>query len=153
MLLEGTIFDSANEKNLLMCAENKMKASGNCCETLSSVVNDHFALALSDETINATMYFKNGAGCGTICGALAGAVMVSGILAGKINKPSLGKEVMAKIMARFTDEYKSINCKDIRSGRSLLQKLRMHSCVSLTAHTTLICVQEWERVLREAGND
>lgn len=152
MLLKNTIFDADNEKALLTQAESKMKESGNCCEALLSVVGDHFGLDLSDETINASLYFKNGAGCGAMCGALTGAIMVSGILAGKTNK-SMGKEAMTRIMARFTDEYQSVNCKDIRAGRTLLQKLNRHSCVSLTAHTTLICVQEWESVLREAGDD
>ncbi|MBR3604809.1 MAG: C_GCAxxG_C_C family protein [Candidatus Gastranaerophilales bacterium] len=64
----------------------------------------------SEEIISIATSFSGGMGSGCLCGAVAGAQMIIGLLHGK-NKDNTARILAKEFYKRFTDKYKVTCCK------------------------------------------
>lgn len=127
------------------CAEEFMKQGGNCCEAVVRSANKVWELDLAPEVIAATSLFKSGMGSGCTCGALAGMVMVSGILSDRWGHP-LNNKLAAELTSRFRAEFGSTCCREICKNRPLKEKIGRKGCINLTAKTAGILEEVWADV-------
>ena len=87
----------------------------NCAETVLHCANDEWNLGLSDECFKVIGCFGGGCGCGSFCGALAGA---EGALGAMIINPDAhatpgAVDKFAELLSRFKEKMPSELCKDI----------------------------------------
>jgi C_GCAxxG_C_C family probable redox protein len=89
----------------------------NCAETTFKILYDNGYVKNADEnTIKMLTGFGGGVTKGSICGAVAAAVMAFGSIYGR-TRPEQPREISKKIIGsyldKFIDEYGSINCEKI----------------------------------------
>lgn len=112
----------------------------NCCENIIRTMLDLSGLDMPDQLVNMGRHFSRGMGAGCTCGALAGGVMMLGLL--KPEAADLGQELHKK----FIDEYGSACCRTIRKKHGILDRVTNDKCRDITARTAEIVIDIWRKV-------
>ena len=120
----------------------QMYKCSNCAETVVQTVSEILNVPLPKEVLHSTRFFQEGMFGGCLCGALTGAVLVSGVLDALRPHP-LGKKLPVRLHHRFKTEWGSACCRVIRSKRPLLERFTKKACAELTAWTAAMVVEEW----------
>ncbi len=126
-------------------ASRRMTECDNCAESVVRAVLEALDVPVSPEVLETTRFLKEGMGGGCACGALVGAVMVSGMLAARKPHP-LGGQLPRLILKRFREDFGASCCAAIRSKRPLWQRFSRKPCVDLTAATAAWVTELWEEV-------
>jgi C_GCAxxG_C_C family probable redox protein len=126
-------------------ASRKMAECDNCAESVVQAVLEVLEVPVSPEVLETTRFLREGMGSGCACGALVGAVMVSGILAARKPHP-LGENLPKLIVKHFRESFGASCCAVIKSKRPLLQRFSRKPCVDLTVATAAWVAELWEEV-------
>lgn len=88
----------------------------NCAESLLRAANEYYGLELHDRDMILVGGFGAGIQCGNTCGALLAAVSVLSMkyVAQKAHESADIKPVVTAMVERFTEEYKSALCADVK---------------------------------------
>lgn len=91
-----------------------------------------FELGLADENIvNIATSFSGGMGSGCLCGAVAGAQMIIGLLHGK-NKGNTARALAKEFYQRFSEKYKVTCCKILTKDlKDFHSKERKEHCANM----------------------
>lgn len=133
-------------------AKDAMNKGHNCCQAVLMSANSALKLNLSQDTLNAAVFFGKGMESGCACGALVGMVMASGIIRTKLDLPE-DKQLPSRLHKLFLQQFKSTCCRVIRKNQPLIQSLGNQACIDLTSRAAAMLVQEWEALLSAANKD
>ena len=122
-----------------------MKENDNCAITVVDATLGALNLPAPPELLAAAQFFREGMGSGCICGALAGAVMVSGYLHSLRPHP-LGDALGRELHERFKHTHGAACCRVIKSKRPVLQRFSRTPCIALTAQFAEEVWQLWSPV-------
>lgn len=117
-------------------AMHYFKEGNNCSESIVKAGNECLGLGLQEEALRMVSVFGGGVGgAGCICGALSGACMVLGVLAGRIDVQEKTKAAMNAPVKEFYTQWME------RFHASCCRVLKSHafggpvSCADLIAET------------------
>ena len=116
---------------------DKEKYDLNCAECIMYAANEEYNLNLSKETLKALAAFGGGMGSGCICGTLAGAAAVIGVMFTEVSghKSPEVRTMIQEVVRRFKDELGYTDCKDIK-GKITNKEERM--CTHMIEVTSTI---------------
>ena len=118
------------KKNFAALAPKYFLEEGYSCS--ESFARAAFELGLADENIvNIATSFSGGMGSGCLCGAVAGAQMIIGLLHGK-NKDNTARVLAKEFYQRFSEKYKVTCCKILtKDFKDFHSKERKEHCVNM----------------------
>jgi len=90
----------------------------NCSETILYAANAEYSLNLSKDTYKTMAGFGGGMAVETVCGALAGAIAVLGIIYTKerAHENTKIKNLTSELYTRFTEKLGTENCGKLKSN-------------------------------------
>ena len=115
-----------------------------CSESIARAAVD---LGLCDESIiSIATSFSGGMGSGCLCGAVAGAQMIIGLLHGK-NKDNTARVLAKELYKRFTETHKVTCCKILtKDFKDFHSKERKEHCANMVFECSVIL----DEILKEA---
>jgi len=115
-----------------------------CSESIARAAVD---LGLCDESIiSIATSFSGGMGSGCLCGAVAGAQMIIGLLHGK-NKDNTARILAKEFYKRFTETHKVTCCKILtKDFEDFHSKERKEHCANMVFECSVIL----DEILKEA---
>lgn len=119
-----------------------MTDNGNCARTLVVTVSEALHVPLPPELEAATTFFRGGLSCGCMCGALSGAVLLSGYLH-SLHPHPLDKKMGAHLHDLFKETFGSTCCRALKAKRPLHLKLSKKPCQDLTARFAVLVYDLW----------
>ncbi len=126
-------------------AAGYMNECDNCAQSVIMAVSEALEETVSPEVINSASLLREGMGGGCTCGALTGAVMISGMLASRKPHP-FGDKLPGMILKRFRADFGASCCAVIKAGRPMMRRFSRKPCVELTAATAAWVTELWEEV-------
>lgn len=118
----------------------------NCCQSILLAANDTWQLEIEPSLISsAGFFFRHGMGSGSTCGALIGAQLALGILNERY-ETKLKIKSAGTLYHEFVSTFGSSDCKDLRKGQGLLDKLGSKGCKTITLTAAGILYGFWERI-------
>ncbi|MBQ9149913.1 C_GCAxxG_C_C family protein [bacterium] len=117
-----------------------------CSESIARTAVD---LGLTNEDfISCATSFSGGMGSGCLCGAVAGAQMVIGLIHGK-TKDNTARALAREFYQRFTQKYKVTCCKILtKDFKDFHSKERKEHCANMVYE----CSRILDEILEEAKN-
>lgn len=129
-------------------AKGRMESGYNCTQAILLAADEIFELNISQDTMQAAALFKEGMGAGSTCGTLIGMVMASGLVQARFQLPQ-DDTLASRLHQRFEQEFRSVSCREIHKGHSLLQKVCNRGCINMTARAASILFEEWAKTWDE----
>lgn len=126
-------------------ARELMQKNDNCAQTVVQAVADALGVPVSNELLAASRLFRGGIQSGCVCGALAGAVLLSGYL-DSLRPHPLGKQLGPHLHALFKETFGATCCRAIKAKRPLHLKLSRKPCQDLTARFAVLVHGLWAPV-------
>ena len=125
-------------------AGNKYKSGFNCAEAILNAFNEMLSKPLNAEGLKMASGFGGGLGhAGSLCGALAGSVMVLGLYEGRTDS-SQSREPIYKLANEFHDRFKNqfggIDCRTLNLHPFDSQE-HMKGCLKLTGGTAKLLME------------
>lgn len=118
----------------------------NCCQSILLAANDGWQLGIDPSLISsAGFFFRHGMASGSTCGALIGAQLALGILNDRY-ETKLKIKSASTLYNKFVNAFGSPECKDLRKGQGLLDKLGSKGCRMITLTTAGILCEFWESI-------
>lgn len=115
-----------------------------CSESIARAAVD---LGYADESfISIATSFSGGMGSGCLCGAVAGAQMVFGLLHGK-NKDNTARKLAKEFYQRFTEKHKVTCCKVLtKNFDDFHSQERKNHCTNMVYDCSLILDEMLEEI-------
>lgn len=124
-----------------------MQENDNCARTVVIAVAEALGVPAPPELVAAATFFCGGLSRGCICGALTGAVLVSGYL-DTLRPHPLGKKLGPGLHDLFKKNFGVTCCRAIKAKRPLHLKLSRKPCQELTARFAVLVHELWAPVFR-----
>lgn len=122
--------------------------NANCAETMVQVVPKGLGLPVPLELVAASRLFGHGMGSGCLCGALAGAVLISGYL-NSLRPHPLGKKLGLHLHDLFKETFGVTCCRALKAKRPLHLKLSRQPCIDLTSRFADLVLELWRPVFTD----
>ncbi|MGI6648829.1 MAG: C-GCAxxG-C-C family protein [Bacillota bacterium] len=133
-------------------AQEQMKCGHNCCQSVIIAASQVLAVPVGEDILAAASLFGGGMGSGCTCGALAGMIMVSGVLERHSSHP-LGPKLSGLLHDIFKQQFGATCCRVIKKKRHVLQNIGNRACIELTGQAVEMLVREWEGVLDASASE
>lgn len=125
-------------------AGNKFKGGLNCAESILHVFNEMLSNPLNPDSLKMASGFGGGCGhAGSMCGALAGSVMVIGLFEGRTDS-SQARDPIYNLAHEFHDRFKNqfggIDCRMLNLHTFDSQE-HLKGCLKLTGGTAKLLME------------
>lgn len=118
------------EEKIGQRAEELFRSGYNCCESMIKSSVEIFELPLPENIHLMGRFFRQGiAKSGCVCGALAGGIMMLGLLCGEDKR---GLNLAEEFRNHFVKRFGSTCCRVLRKNESLLDKINHKQCRNIT---------------------
>lgn len=122
-----------------------MQANHNCARAVVLAVSEALDVPLPPELEAATTFFRGGLSSGCLCGALSGAVLLSGYLH-SLHPHPLDKKLGSHLHDLFKETFGTTCCRALKAKRPLHLKLSSKPCQDLTARFAVLVYEVWQEV-------
>ena len=131
----------AEQIDYAQLAGQSFREGYNCAEAIVRTFRDGMKADISDEALRMASGFGGGLGhAGCMCGALSGAVMVLGMLQGRVNKEQSRGPIYASAQefhGVFKDKFGATCCR-VLNPHPFGSKEHLRNCIKITAGTAEI---------------
>lgn len=125
-------------------AGNKFKGGFNCAESILHVFNEMLSNPLNLESLKMASGFGGGCGhAGSMCGALAGSVMVIGLFEGRTDSSQSRDPIYNlahEFHDRFNNQFGGIDCRTLNLHTFDSQE-HLKGCLKLTGGTAKLLME------------
>ena len=131
-----------DDKFVKTAVDNFLNKGLSCSESIVAAAVD--ANYTPEELINIATSFSGGMGSGCLCGAIAGAQIVTGYLHGK-NKTNRARALAKEFVEEFKKIHKVTCCRALTAGLDFHSKERKQHCVNMVQSSAIILNKILER--------
>lgn len=129
-------------------ARELMQANHNCARAVVLAVSEALNVPLPPGLESAATFFRGGLSSGCLCGALSGAVLLSGYLH-SLHPHPVDNKLGSHLHDLFKETFGATCCRAIRAKRPLHLKLSKKPCQELTARFAVLVYEVWEPVVQD----
>lgn len=116
----------------------------NCAESIMYAANEEYDLNLSKETLKVMSGFGGGLAIGDVCGVIAGAIGVIGVMFTEVSghKSPKVKEMTQEFIKRFQDKLGYIKCIDLKNEYTNVKRCTLMIEAGAEILEEIICKEE-----------